>query len=305
MTMMLDFNQQSNQAHLPAIAQRARSTLNESESLVENGRYAETHEYIYVVGQIGAQFPNLSIEKEFYQACLLTGVDVSSLKDVDDDVALTRLNQDSALNTLVYQGLSHKENEYVAREMDWLFLNVDNNEIYTMLTDSDDSLMQFIAALGLKDQQVIMQGQMMPDGRILVSNLIPVKSTPVNKSHIELIANQAMKELIEEIRSLNANDGARNPERALNYVLYNNKRVFEESYSLCYKANPAGPNPNGYQLVNVEVITSWSGERLVSKVIFNYQGINTGAKQSWYTTVDVTGEYPFMLVEWKRFLPQF
>jgi hypothetical protein len=303
--MMTDLNQQSNQQQVPAIAQRALSTLSEPERLVENGHYAETHEYIYVVGHISGYFPNLSIEKEFYQACLLTGVDVSSLKDVDDDVALTRLNQDTSLHSLLYQGLSHKDNEYVAREMDWLFLNVDNNDIYTMITDSDDSLMQFIAALGLKDQQVIMQGQMMPDGRVLVSNLIPVKSTPVNKSHIDPNANQQLKELIEEIRSLNANDGARNADRALNYVLYNNKRVFEESYSLCYKANPAGPNPNGYQLVNVEVMTSWSGERLVSKVIFNYQGINTSAKQSWYTTVDVTGEYPFMLIEWKRFLPQF
>ncbi|MBU2899030.1 hypothetical protein [Vibrio hepatarius] len=75
--------------------------------------------------------------------------------------------------------------------------------------------------------------------------------------------------------------------------------------NLCFNPNPSGPNPNGYQLVNVEVVTDWSGDRLVSKLIFNYQGINTGAKQSWYSTVDVTGEYPFSLAKWKRFLPQY
>ncbi|MCL1051829.1 hypothetical protein L2755_19690 [Shewanella abyssi] len=302
---MTDLKQLHEPAHAPVAAQRVLSTLHESKSTQASGFAAETHEYIYVVGRIDAHFPNLSIEKEFYQACLLTGVDVSSIKEVDDDVALARLNRDSSLNTLLYQGLGHKANEYVARDMNWMFCNVDGNEIYNLITDSDESLMQFVAALGLKDQHVILQGQVMLDGRVLVSNLIPAESTPVDKSHIVHNENQQMKELVEEIRSLNANDGVRNEERALNYVLYNNKKVFKESYDLCYKATPSGPNPNGYQLVNVEVVTSWSGDRLVSKVIFNYQGINTSAKQSWYTTVDVTGEYPFILTKWKRFLPQY
>ncbi|MDN3611526.1 hypothetical protein ACFFUP_12965 [Vibrio ostreicida] len=285
--------------------QRALETLDESKSADINQTYAATREYVYVVGDINAHFPNLSVEKEYYQACVLSGVDASRLKEVNDDVALARLNQEPTLNEILYQGLSQSQNSYVAREMNWLFCNVDNNELYTLITDSDDSLLQFVAALGLKDEQVILQGEVQQDGRVLVSNLIPVNSTPVNKSQIANAENQHKKELVDEIRSLNANDGMRNDERALNYTLYNNQSVYKESFQLCYKANSGGPNPNGYQLVNVEIDTSWNGDRLVSKLIFNYQGINTGAKQSWYTTVDVTGEYPFLLTEWKRFLPRY
>ncbi|NAW59342.1 MULTISPECIES: hypothetical protein [unclassified Vibrio] len=306
--MMID--KQKAQARQPQlnVAQRALETLSDSISADissdAGNTYTETQEYIYVVGHVNAHFPNLSVEKEFYYACVLTGVDVSSIQGVDDDVALAKLNQDHDLNTLLFKGLSQPENEYVAREMNWLLSNVDNNEVYTLITDSDDSLRQFIASLGLDTQPVILVGQMMQDGRVLVSNLIPCDSTAVNKQHLES-QNNNMKELVEEIRSLNSNNGIRNEDRALNYTLYNNKKVFSESYNLCYNPNPSGPNPNGYQLVNVEVVTNWSGDRLVSKLIFNYQGINTGAKQSWYSTVDVTGEYPFTLTQWQRFLPQY
>ncbi|MCC2522295.1 hypothetical protein [Vibrio coralliilyticus] len=289
-------------------AQRVIGTLDESKSTdispLEQINYPPTQEYIYVVGHVNAHFPNLSVEKEFYQACVLSQVDVSSIKSVDDDVALAKLNQDAELTPLLFKGLGLPENEYVAREMNWLLSNVDNDEVYTLITDSDDSMRQFVAALGLETQPVILIGQMMQDGRVLVSNLIPCNSTPVNKDHLES-QNTNMKELVEEIRSLNSNNGIRNEDRALNYTLYNNSKVFSESYNLCYNPNPSGPNPNGYQLVNLEVVTDWSGDRLVSKLIFNYQGINTGAKQSWYSTVDVTGEYPFTLTEWKRFLPRY
>ncbi|WP_370738780.1 hypothetical protein [Vibrio quintilis] len=44
-----------------------------------------------------------------------------------------------------------------------------------------------------------------------------------------------MPPLVEEILSLNANDGNRNDERALNYVLYNNPQIYLQSYTLYYK----------------------------------------------------------------------
>ncbi|WCN09889.1 hypothetical protein [Marinomonas mediterranea] len=262
-------------------------------------------EYVYVVGSVNAYFPNLGVEKEFYQACLLTGVDVSSLENINDEVSLARLNQSDSLSATLHQGFSKPENAYVAREMSWVFSNVDSNEVYRIFAESDESLMQLVAALGAKHESIIMIGQLTGNGHVLLSNLIPIKSTPVRASLGAKSGDTEMLALAEEILSLNANNGLSNQERALNYLLYNNTKIYTESYDFCYKANASGPNPSGYQLVSVDLLLSWSGDRLVSKVVFNYQGINTGAKQSWYSTVDVTGEYPFMLTDWKRFLPQY
>ncbi|TBR41113.1 hypothetical protein CBF23_010935 [Marinomonas agarivorans] len=261
--------------------------------------------YVYVVGKMHVYFPDLSIEKEFYQACLLSGVDVSLLEGVNDEVSLAQLNSNASLSALLYKGLSKPENGYVAREMSWTFNNVDNNEIYALEPLSDDKLLQFVAALGASDQEIIMVGQWTENDRVLVSNLIPTKSSNLNKMIAAEKTNESnFKDLVDEILSLNANDGFQPDERGLNYLLYNNKEIYNESFSLCYKANPNGPNPSGYQLVNVEPVTYWSGKRLIAKIIFHYQGINTGARQSWYSAADVTGEYPFLLTKWKRFLPQ-
>jgi len=276
------------------------------QSNMESGNdYKDDKHYVYAVGTIQAYFPNLSIEKEFYQACLLSGVDVSLLDSVNDDVSLAQLNSNAALNGLLYKGLGKQENSYVAREMNWTFSNIDNNEIYTLVPISDEKLIQFVAALGRADPQMIMVGQWMDDGRILVSNLIPAKATQLTQMVESEKKNEpAFSELVDEILSLSTNDGFQPSERGLNYLLYNNTQIYTESYSLCYNVNQNGPNPSGYQLVNVEPFTYWSGKRLISKTVFHYQGINTGARQSWYSAVDVTGEYPFLLTKWKRFLPQ-
>ena len=283
----------------------AQRTPFQSNMEVGGADYEEGKHYVYVVGNMHAYFPNLSIEKEFYQACLLSGVEVSLLENVNDEVSLAKLNSNASLNELLYKGLSKPENNYIAREMNWTFNNTDSNEIYALQPLSDDKLIQFIAALGVSDQQIIMVGEWTEGERTLVSNLIPTKSSNLTKMIDAEKNNESdFTELVDEILSLNANDGFQSSERGLNYLLYNNKQIYTESFSLCYKANQNGPNPNGYQLVSVEPITYWSGKRLIAKIIFHYQGINTGARQSWYSAVDVTGEYPFLLTKWKRFLPQ-
>lgn len=272
---------------------------------VGGAKEEQNKDYVYVVGTIHAYFPNLSIEKEFFQACVLSGVDVSLLEGVNDEVGLAQLNSNPALSSLLYKGLGKSQNSYLIREIQWVFNNIDSNEIYNLLPLSDDKLTQFVAALGVENQQVIMLGELMEEGGILVSNLIPTKSSPLTKTIASEQNNQKeFSEMTDEILSLNGNDGFQSFERGMNYLLYHNMKIYTESYSLCYKANPTGPNPSGYQLVSVEPFSYWSGKRLIAKVVFHYQGINTGAMQSWYSAVDVTGEYPFMLTEWQRFLPQ-
>lgn len=314
---MYERNLQQASVESPMVAQRE---FNAPQTPIEEmANLKETKEYIYVVGNVYAHFPNLSIEKEFQQACLLSNVDTLGMKGVNDDVALSQLNKSGTMTDTLYKALSKKENSYIAREMNWLFYNVDGNEVYTLQADSDQSLLQFVAALGvesstrtnLADQdgiptpKVIMRGQMMTNGRVVVSDLIPIRSTRVDTEPSLHKSSADMNNVLDEIRSLNANNGIRNEDRAINYVLYNNPKVFSESYNMLYGSESGSANPNGYRLGGVEVDTYWSGERLISKVIFNYQGINTGARRSWYTTVDVTGEYPFQVVEWKTFLPQY
>ncbi|WP_298769352.1 hypothetical protein [uncultured Shewanella sp.] len=260
------------------------------------------HAYIYVVGFITAQFPSLSLEKAFEQSSSLTE---SQLGKVNDEVGLQRLNRNKQLPALLLQGLSSANNRNIAREMHWILDNVEGNETYTLVPSSHEKLTQLIAALSLttKQEKVILVGSRLESGVIEVSHLIPANLKALTDvASLLKSGNKEFTELVDEILSMNANDGNTDNDRALNFVLYHNAEVYLKSYDFCYKSTPGGPNPSGYQLVNVRVRTSLSGERWVAKVIFDYQGINTGAKQSWYSAVDVTGEYPFLLVKWQRFL---
>ena len=297
---------------LMALAQKERSCAQQSprkqqieaadELNVEPVQLNSSHGYIYVVGFITAQFPSLSLEKEFEQS---TGFDESQLGQVNDEVSLQRLNCNKQLPGLLLTGLSDPNNRHVAREMHWILDNVEGNETYTLVPSSNEKLTQLIAALNLtaKQEKVILVGSRLESGVIEVSHLIPANLKALTKvASLLKSANNEFSELVDEILSMNANDGNTDNDRALNYVLYHNAEVYLKSYDFCYKSTPGGPNPSGYQLVNVRVMTSLSGERWVAKVIFDYQGINTGAKQSWYSAVDVTGEYPFLLVKWQRFL---
>ncbi|MFQ3220045.1 MAG: hypothetical protein ACI96W_002412 [Paraglaciecola sp.] len=261
------------------------------------------YNFVYTVGTINVRFPTLSLEKEFNQASILSGNTVPSLDKVNDDVGLILLNHNNDLLELLFNGLSDPKNRYIARKMIWTLDNVDNNEVFTLLPTSNERLTQFIAALNPKCGQVIVMGTLLDGDRVAVSNIVPTSLTALTQIIAQEKSHGApFVDLVDEIISMNANDGNRNAERALNYVLYNNPDIYLESYKLCYKSSQSGPNPSGYQLVNVSVLTSVSGNRLVAKVVFDYKGINTGASQSWYCAVDVTGEYPFLLVKWTRFL---
>jgi hypothetical protein len=286
---------------------------------IEPANINQPETYIYAVGYIHAKFPNLSLEKEFNQAKTLADKNSPLLPDVNDDVALAHANRNKNLNSELYGTLIKPENNYIAREMNWTFSNSDGNETYKVIPPSHQGLYELISALapnssdknkGGNDvaQQVIIIGvESRETDSLAFSHIIPVSQESITQSISQAagttsINNTYMTELVSEILSLNGNDGYNHGDRALNYALYNNWPIYQKAYELLYASSSNGPNPNGYQLVNVRILGDSSSNRLVAKLVFDFQGINTGASQSWYCAVDVSGEYPFLLTDMARFL---
>ncbi|NQZ10092.1 MAG: hypothetical protein HRT35_23325 [Algicola sp.] len=285
----------------------------QTEGRINPANWDKSPNYVYVIGNINAHFPTLSIEKAFYQALQVDKLGTGNFAQVNDDVTLTQQNHSTKLKPDLYKVLSKPQNINLAREMVWTLDNLDNNEVYTLLPLSNDLLCQFIAVLNpdYQSSQVIVVGNEITVGdnttpKVATSNLMLVSNQSVSQTaaHEQQFNNERFNELVDELLSLNTNDGYGHKDRALNYVLYQNPIIYQKSYNLSFQTNSKGANPNGFQLVNVRVMTDFSGSRIVAKVIFDYQGINSGARQSWYAAVDVTGEYPFLLVDWKRYLPQ-
>ncbi|MCO7189561.1 MULTISPECIES: hypothetical protein [unclassified Pseudoalteromonas] len=267
-------------------------------------------QYAYAVGFINAKFPNLNLEKELYQNSLLGSneTQLPMLENINDDIALQRLNRNNQLYQTLFKGLNQAKNRYIAYSMQWVLDNRYNEQMYTLLIPTDELLTQCITALGRAQNdeaaQMVVIGQLQPYNTIQVQAIVPVSALPFGDVlHGDNHGKEQFQNLVTEITSLDISAGDTDATRALNYTLYNNPTVYQQSYHLCYQSRRDGPNPNGYQLVNVDVQTSQSGDRLVADVIFAYQGINTGALQFWRSRVDVTGEYPFMVSSWEQYLP--
>ena len=265
------------------------------------------HDYVYCVGNINAKFPTLNLEKELNQNSIMSSNRLSMLENVNDDIALARLNRNTQLYQQLFKGLSQPQNNYIARDMNWVLDNRFNEQQYQLIVHNDELLKQCISALGRNEAstggQVVVIGTTSGVDELHVSAIMPTTVMPFGQLlQGEQSSNSHFIKLVDELTGLDCSAGSSDASRAINFLLYNNLDIYNRSYSLYYSSSSDGPNPSGYQLLSVDTDTMNSGDRIVTDVVFKYQGINTGALQHWYCRVDVTGEYPFLVSSWQPYL---
>lgn len=263
---------------------------------------------VYVIGNINAKFPTLNLEKELNQNSLMSSEALPMLENVNDNIALEQLNRNPQRHQQLFTALSQPGNRYIARSMDWTLENRYNEQQYSLQITTEELLNQCITALSRSDTnsfgQVAVIGKATVAGEMHVTAIMPISVMPFGQLlHGDNSNNANFSKLMDEITRLDCSSGCTDGTRALNFALYNNPEVYNQSYKLYYGASANGPNPSGYQLIDVDVETAVSGDRIIANVVFKYQGINTGALQFWFSRVDVTGEYPFTIVPWLQFLP--
>jgi hypothetical protein len=85
--------------------------------------------------------------------------------------------------------------------------------------------------------------------------------------------------------------------------LQNNHAIYSRSYKIIYESSNG--SSAAAHLTSVQVVPELSGDRLVAKVIFDYNNNNGNGRESWYSVVDINGEYPFILVAFKPYIPKY
>ena len=289
-----------------------------------------TDDYIYVSGYVKGKFGNAGLQKEF-ERCLLSGGEKSEI-----DQYLPK-NHDQALKDLkgklkdklpqyLYSVLSKPENAYLAREMTWSLVNSYGNAIYT-LQPSQFQLQQLIEAIKPREQNdassvsetdrykmsppVMVVGKAEKSPMDELPNLLISKIETINPSliidsvskKIRDLSIDKLKRIMVDILSMAENDGDTDKDRALNYSLQNNHAIYRQSYKIIYSSSNG--SSAAANLTSVQVLPEISGNRLVAKVIFYYQNYNGRGNESWYSVVDINGEYPFILVPFKPYIPRY
>jgi hypothetical protein len=241
--------------------------------------------FIYALGRIQPRFPSLALEKEYAQAS--GRAETAGLTD-----------QETARTVL-------RANRYLARQLCWVF-TVEGLETYILVprdpADLDLLLDTMRAAPRTTDVDVVIgtrgpiappeacNGLMVPI--VIIDQLysfdvdaliraIPRPETPADK--FEATA----EELFTRIAQMADNAGATDEHRALNYLAVR--------YPVIY-ARTSDMHVRNYSLTGVEVRPSrLSGVRTIVDVIFSFSNRQTAVIEQFFTRVDVTEEFPFLV----------
>lgn len=263
---------------------------------------------VYAWGTVRARFPSLSVEKEFYQA--MGNGDASF--NIDDETGLINLNLDPTLNKALYPVLSKPENVYLAREMCWILQSPAGTDAFLIQPSEDHQLPGLITSIqpGANGDPThyALVGRVDGGGNpmcgvvglsavSLITLFTPPVATPAKMVPTADAGN--LSTMVAEVLTLAGNPGESAEDRALNYVVLNYAPLYQKFYEVRFTKQVA--NPDGFSMTAVETRPRSSRDgRLLVDVIFEFQGQDSGAIKSWYCSVDVSTDFPFVAIELQR-----
>jgi len=257
---------------------------------VSNGNGAAAPSYVFAIGRVEMRFPSLGVEKEFAQA---TGrADTKGLTD----------------RAAAHAVLSERSNRYIARQVCWVF-TIEGLETYILVPRDPADYDQLLEAVRQQpspldlDVVVGMRGPIAPPEMcnglvvpIVVFDQIYsfdrdtlVKAIPKPQKITVKEFGPAAEELFDRIMNAADNAGATDEHRALNYLAVRYSAIYATA------ADAFGRNSS---LSAVDVQPSrLSGTRKVVDAIFSFTNRNTDVAEKFFTRVDVTEEFPFLVTK--------
>lgn len=244
--------------------------------------------YVYAIGRIELRFPRPSVEREFAQ---VTGrpesVDLTDRK-------------------LIQRVLSDRQNRYLARQLCWVF-TIGGLETYILSPRDPGDVESLIASLrtapSSSDMDVVigLQGPMatvsMCNGLVVPIVLFDqiysfdrkslaealVKETP----RLEKVPPKEVEQVFDAIMQVADNTGATDEHRALNYLAVRYPAIY---------VTAAEALARNSSLTAIRVQPSpLSGVHKLLDVIFSYTNRSTDVTEKFFTRVDVTDEFPFLV----------
>jgi hypothetical protein len=244
--------------------------------------------FIYAPGCVEARFPRLSVEKEFAQATGRGETAGKTDQQVFRDV------------------LTRPENRYLARQLCWVF-TIHGFETYILhprdprdfdklvetvrpqLTPLDiDVVVGVRGPIASADYcnglvvPIVYFDQLYSFDRAELIKAIPRKGDTKSEDF-----ERAAAEVLDRILQMTDNAGATDNHRALNYLAMRSPGIYERT-SEQFRLDSS--------LSAVDVLPSpLSGTRKVVDVIFSYTNRKSDFTEKYFTRVDVTEEFPFLV----------
>ncbi len=244
--------------------------------------------YVYALGRVKARFPRLSVEKEFAQVA--GRIDTKGQTESE----------------MFHTVLSQRENRYLVRHLCWV-LTIQGLETYLLqpAEPSDvDLLLEAIrpapspldidAVVGVRGpiaSPELCNGLMVPvvtfDQIYSFDREALISAIPRPENIDAKAFEGSARELFERVMLLTDNAGATDDHRALNYLAMRYPAIYRTV------ADAHGRNAS---LTGVDVrLSQLSSTRKIVEVIFSFTNRNNEFTEKFFTRVDVTEEFPFLV----------
>jgi len=255
-----------------------------------NGNGSAAPSYVFAIGKVEMRFPTLAVEKEFAQA---TGR--ANTKGLPDRAAAQAV-------------LSDRSNRYIVRQLCWVF-TIEGIETYILVPRDPADYDQLLEAVRPEpsplDLDVVlgMRGPIAPP-EMCNGLMVPIvafdqiysfdrnaliKALPTPKGAKAKEHGAAAAELLDRVMLLADNAGSTDEHRALNYLVVRYPAVY-------HTVADAFGRDSSLSAVDVQS-SPLSGTRNVVDVIFSFTDRNTDVVEKFFTRVDVTEEFPFLVTK--------
>ncbi|RAJ05028.1 hypothetical protein LX64_02182 [Chitinophaga skermanii] len=276
-----------------------------------------TEEYVYVSGDIIPRFPSQSLENEFYQVAVTDPAD-----------------KNLPFSMIAFKYLREPRNLYIAREMNWIFQVYGFLDMYAIKVTTNRMLSELIESIAPRPNEIvydILLGEKMPS--FLEVNVSQQLQYVTMTQLYEITATEYVKAIIKAIQKTGAiissigsgsgsggsgsddltqqvtvifynalqlikNTGDDDKYRALNFIVLRYMVFYVETWTMQYK------NTDEYSLqrVNANPVEVY-GEMKIVTIVFTYQSKISAATINYAVTVDVSTEFPFIVVPWAKYYP--
>jgi PatG Domain len=255
----------------------------------ENG-VLDTPSWIYAIGKVEARFPSVAIEKEYTQ--VLGREQASGATDRQ------------AMHTV----MSKLENRYLARQLCWV-MTIEGLETYLLYPRDPADLSLLVETIRPNphptDLDIVIgrkgpvaspdmcNGLMVPivafDQIYSLDRDTLIKSIPKPENVSPESFGPAAAELFDRIMFMADNAGSTDEHRALNYLTVRYPAIYSTA---------AESFARNESLDGVEVRPSaLSGARNIIEAIFSFRNRTTDVLEKFFTRVDVTEEFPFLVTK--------
>ena len=255
-----------------------------------NGNGLAEPSYVFAIGRVEMRFPTLALEKEFAQA--MGRADTNGLND----------------RAAAHAVLSERSNRYLARQVCWI-LTIEGLETYIVVPRDPADYEQLLEAVRPQpsplDLDVVVgvrgpiappemcNGLMLPivafDQIYSFDRDALIKAIPRPEKTTAKEFSPAAEELFDRLMLAADNLGSDDAARAKNYLAVRYPAIY---------ATAADAFARNASLSAIDVVSSpLSSTRKIVDVIFSFTHRTTDVVDKFFSRVDVTEEFPFLVTK--------